>query len=197
MISRPDTPFYFIFLGGLFAVTFIGLGSRHKGETQVRITPDSFLLALTFVGMGAVPLFYIFTSRLNPFTYRLPLWAGYIGTFLLAGSIVLLWRAHADLGQNWSITPRILADQKFVTNGVYHYMRHPIYASYWLWAFAQPLLLHNWVAGFSMLATFAPLYLYRVPREEEMMIGAFGEEYIRYMHQTPAILPLKRKPVRT
>lgn len=40
-----------------------------------------------------------------------------------------------------------------------------------------------------MLVTFLPLYLYRVWREEEMMIDQFGIEYQRYMDRTTRIIP--------
>jgi protein-S-isoprenylcysteine O-methyltransferase Ste14 len=64
-----------------------------------------------------------------------------------------------------------------------------MYASEWLWALAQALLLQNWVAGWATLALFAPLYALRVPREERMMLDRFGEEYRAYMDRTGRIVP--------
>jgi protein-S-isoprenylcysteine O-methyltransferase Ste14 len=57
------------------------------------------------------------------------------------------------------------------------------------WGFAQALLLQNWIAGLSMLVFFLPVYLYRVPREEQMMLEHFGEEYRSYMNRTGRIIP--------
>lgn len=195
--KRPDTLFYYVFIAGLIAGTLIRLGTRHRSDKPSgKPTVDSFLLGLTFFGMGVIPIVYILSPVLNFFAYNIPFWSGYLGTVLLAGSLLLLWRAHADLGQNWSITPRIIPNQQLVTSGIYQYLRHPMYAAYWLWSFAQPLLLHNWLAGFSMMAAYAPLYFYRIPREEKMLLQAFGEQYREYMKTTPAILPLKRRPSR-
>jgi protein-S-isoprenylcysteine O-methyltransferase Ste14 len=59
----------------------------------------------------------------------------------------------------------------------------------WLWAVAQPLLLHNWIAGFGLILLFIPLYLIRVPREERMMLEHFGDEYRDYMRRTGRIFP--------
>ncbi|MFP4013255.1 MAG: protein-S-isoprenylcysteine O-methyltransferase [Chitinispirillaceae bacterium] len=191
--QRPDTLFYYVFIGGLIAGTLIRLGTRSgSGKHIGKPTVDSFLLGCTFTGMGVIPFVYIFTSALNRFSYTLPLWSGYVGSVLLSGSLLLLWRAHSDLGQNWSITPRIIPDQHLIINGVYHHLRHPIYAAYWLWALAQPLLLHNWLAGFSMAAAYTPLYFHRVPREERILLQAFGEQYREYMRSTPGIIPLKK-----
>ena len=80
-----------------------------------------------------------------------------------------------------------------VTDGIYSYIRHPIYAGLWLWAIAQPLLLQNWLAGFALLVLFTPLYFTRRPREEGLMLDYFGEEYRAYMGRTGRILPRLRR----
>jgi len=64
-----------------------------------------------------------------------------------------------------------------------------MYAAHWLWAIAQLLLLHNWIAGPSFLVTVFPFYLYRVPREEAMLIKEFGGEYREYMNRTGRVIP--------
>ena len=64
-----------------------------------------------------------------------------------------------------------------------------MYAAHWLWALAQALLLHNWVAGPAMLAAFLPFYLERIPREEQMMLDQFGSEYEAYMTRTGQLIP--------
>jgi protein-S-isoprenylcysteine O-methyltransferase Ste14 len=56
----------------------------------------------------------------------------------------------------------------------------------WLWVIAQPLLLHNWIAGLGGLKLFLPIYLVRVPREEQMMIDQFGEAFRAYRQHTQA-----------
>jgi len=64
-----------------------------------------------------------------------------------------------------------------------------------LWAIAQPLLLHNWFAGFALLAMFVPFSGLRIAREEQMLLRHFGEGYRDYMKQTGRIYPRsKHKP---
>jgi protein-S-isoprenylcysteine O-methyltransferase Ste14 len=67
-----------------------------------------------------------------------------------------------------------------------------MYASQWLWSLAQMLLLPNWIAGWSSLATFLPLYLSRVPNEERMMLDHFGDAYRAYAERTGRVLPRLR-----
>lgn len=104
----------------------------------------------------------------------------------------MFWRAHIALGRNWSPTLQIYAEQTLVTRGIYHFIRHPMYASQWLWVIAQALLPQNWLAGPVCALVFLPLYLLRVPLEEQMMLDTFGEQYRVYMNQTGRIFPKLR-----
>lgn len=156
-------------------------------KTRPRV--DTPLVYLPFLGMFLFPAVYILTPLLSFADYSLPQWTGWAGTIVYAAAFILLWRSHADLGPAFSPVTEITVEQHLVTGGVYRFIRHPMYAAHLLWAFAQPLLLWNWIAGFSMLATFLPLYLVRVPKEEAAMEAAFGDEYRAYMRRTGRIIP--------
>jgi protein-S-isoprenylcysteine O-methyltransferase Ste14 len=151
------------------------------------------LMLFVLLGMQVIPLVYILSSWLDFADYRLPTTAGlvvgWIGAAVFAVALWLLWRSHADLGRNWSPTLQIREEHSLVTRGVFHHIRHPMYAAHWLWAVAQALLLQNWIAGLAMMAAFLPLYLHRVTREEQMMLEHFGDEYRSYMNRTGRIVP--------
>ena len=100
-----------------------------------------------------------------------------------------MWRSHTDLGQNWSESLQIRQGHQLVTSGIYRHIRHPMYAFGWLFGIVQALLLQNWIAGLSGLVSFAVLYFLRVPREEQMMLDQFGEEYQSYMKRTGRVIP--------
>lgn len=150
---------------------------------------ERLLLTLAFAGMVAIPLVYVFSGALGFADYPVPVWAGLAGSVAFLAALWLLWRSHADLGRNWSQTLELREGHELITSGVYRRLRHPMYAAFWLWGIAQPLLLHNWVAGFSCLVSFAPLYFMRVPREERMMLDRFGGEYQAYIERTGRVLP--------
>lgn len=153
-------------------------------------TSDIVLLALDGIGM-IVPLFYIFSTWLDFADYDMPDWVGWIGTGLFAVAIWVLSRSHADLGKNWTPTLAIQKKHTLVTNGIYQYIRHPMYAAHLLWAIAQILMLHNWIAGFSFIVVMVPHYLLRVGNEEKMLIEQFGGEYEDYIRKTGRIFPGK------
>jgi len=149
---------------------------------------DIVLISAAGVGLAA-PLFYLFTPWLDFANYDLPGWLGWIGTEVFAGALFLLWRSHVDLGRNWSAILQIRQEHSLVTNGVYRHIRHPMYAAHLLWAIAQGLLLQNWLAGWILMVTFVPMYLVRAPKEEQMMLDNFGEEYREYISRTGGIIP--------
>lgn len=159
-----------------------------KAEQRVSIT-ERVLLGLLAVFMFFIPLIYAVTDWLDFADYRLPAWMGWLGVVLLLGALVVFWRAHKDLKSNWSPTLEIFADHTLITNGIYGIIRHPMYASQWLWVLAQILLLQNWLAGPPNLIFFVAFYILRVRAEERMMVDKFGEAYRVYMQKTGRVLP--------
>ena len=136
-----------------------------------------------------MPFFCVFTNWLDFADYDLPAWAGCVGVLTFIIALWLLCRSHADLGRNWSVTTEIKERHALVTNGVFRYIRHPMYAAHLLWGFAQAFLIHNWTAGLASLVVFLPLYLLRVPREERVLLDQFGEEYRSYVSRTGRVIP--------
>lgn len=165
---------------------------RNRGEKFVKSyvsALEKFLIFLDAVGVIVIPLLYVFTPWLDFADYQLPPSAGWIGSVILAFAIALLGRSHADLGRNWSQSLELQKGHQLIGHGVYKYIRHPMYAAIWLYGLAQALLLHNFIAGWSTLITFGFLYFLRVPREEQMMLEKFEEDYQAYMRKTGRVIP--------
>jgi protein-S-isoprenylcysteine O-methyltransferase Ste14 len=185
------------FLGMLAEVVIRVPHEQRRRQTRMKLERVDWSerpLLVLIVGMFFIPLVYTFTSRLDGADYRLPREAresaGGVGMIILAMAVWLFWRSHADLGRNWSPSLELREGHELVTEGVYRSVRHPMYASMWLWGVAQALLLQNWIAGWVSLVMFMPLYLLRVPREERMMLDEFGEEYRAYMNRTGRVIPV-------
>lgn len=163
---------------------------KQEKMSEQRVTSqEKTLLGLLSLGGLIVPIIYAATNWLDFANYTLPAWAGWLGVLLTAGALFVFWRAHADLGLNWSPTLEIREKHELITRGIYGVIRHPMYASQWLLVIAQPLLLHNWIAGFLNLLVFIPFYLLRVKAEEKMMLDSFGLQYQEYMKTTGGVLP--------
>jgi protein-S-isoprenylcysteine O-methyltransferase Ste14 len=194
-------PWNLVFLAGFIVYVAIRgvYAERTKRSEKVLRRVDRrerVLLFFAFVGSLLLPVVYLFTPLLAFADYRLPPIVPWCGAAIMTGALWLFWRSHADLGLNWSLTLELRKDHRVVTHGVYRRVRHPMYASIWLFSLAQGLLLENWLAGWSALATFAVLYCVRTPREERLMCEGLGAEYRDYMRRTGRLFPrLRRKNV--
>jgi len=185
------------FLGLLAQVAIRVPHERRRGQARMEVDRadglERSLIGLFSIGVVLVPAVYALTSWLDRADYRLPPKAERrafgLGATFLALSLLLYGRSHADLGRNWSPSLQLRKGHTLVTRGVYRHVRHPMYASEWLWVVAQALLLRNRVAGLAGAASFLPLYALRVPREERMMLEQFGEEYLTYMDRTGRVVP--------
>ncbi|MFC1716837.1 protein-S-isoprenylcysteine O-methyltransferase [Candidatus Poribacteria bacterium] len=173
------------------------------GTRKTRIADDQetvlgkLLMTLSSLGLIILPFFYLLSSRLDFADYHLPAWAaltaGIPGVAIFAFALWLLWRSHVDLGRNWLPMLQIREGHTLITQGVYSHIRHPMYAAHLVWGIAQALLLQNWIAGLSMLVFFFPVYLFRAPREERILIEHFGQEYRSYMNRTGRLIPITNR----
>lgn len=150
---------------------------------------DQALLAAMFVTMMVLPLLHLATGAFGFADYGLPAWLTWIGALLQPPFLWLFWRAHADLDRNWSPGLEVRQGHALVTQGVYGLMRHPMYAAIWICALAQPLLIHNWIAGSPVVLACAALWLLRVPNEEAMMRQTFGAAYDAYCAKVGRLFP--------
>ena len=185
---------YFLEMVLISVVRSFGTSKYRNMTTEVDRTtlPDQILLGLNGIAM-ILPLFYIFSSWFDFADFFLPAWLRWIGVVLFAGAAILLWKTHRDLGRNWTPTLSIREDHTLVTEGVFKSIRHPMYTAHLLWALAQPLILPNWIIGFSFLVTQILQYLLRIKPEEQMMLDLFGDQYQEYMNNTGRFLPRLRK----
>jgi len=183
-----------VWLAGMIAMTIIRIphASANKENTitdQRQASFERLLLFLVMVGGTFLPIFQLTLGLFDFANYELPFWATLAGAVLLVGGLWLFWRSHADLGRNWSVTTELRENHTLITNGVYKRIRHPMYSAIWILFLAQPLLIHNWVAGFGAVVSFAIMYVCRVPYEEQMMRDQFGAEYYEYCKQTGRLWP--------
>lgn len=183
-----------VWLAGFVAMCAIRTpyARRVRGNRIVQAHKDRgehVVLAAMFTTMMILPLGHLATGLAGFADYALPAWASGVGATLQIPFLWLFWRAHADLGRNWSPSLEVREDHGLVSDGVYARVRHPMYTAIALSCLAQALLIPNAIAGALAIPAFALLWAVRVPREEAMLRRQFAGAYDAYAARTGALWP--------
>lgn len=194
MNAAPSSLLFLAFMAVFLAIrgVYTRRMRREKSVSRADLR-DRALIGLVGLGQVFLPFLYTVKHVLALADRPQPVACIALGALAMAVGLWLFWRSHADLGDSWSITLELNADHRLVTNGLYRVVRHPMYASFLVLGIGQALLLANWIAGLSGLASLGLLIALRLPREEAMMIEQFGDEYRGYQRRVGAIVPRWRR----
>ncbi len=189
--------FWVLILGVMVMRIVFTLRVRLAGE---RVMPDraavkregmaAFLVRVLggFLVVGLLAAFALQPAWLAALSIPIPGIIRWAGFFLgLVGLGLWIW-AQIALGKEWSPQLQLREKHRLVTTGPYARMRHPLYSGMIVWTGGLALVSANWIlVAFGVL--MCAVFLVRVPREEQMMIDAFGEEYREYRKRTGRVFP--------
>lgn len=182
-------------------ILFIGMGisiyhrrkaDKDSGEKLSRKVDGSVMM--TFIKIGGLILW------LSPFVYLinpnwmawskigLPdsvRWAGVVfGIFCVLG---IYW-LFSSIGSGITPVSATRKEHKLVTNGIYRYIRHPLYTIGSSLFIAFGTMADNWFIALLGVLAFIGMAI-RTPKEEANLIEKFGDEYKEYMKRTGRFFP--------
>jgi Putative protein-S-isoprenylcysteine methyltransferase len=111
-----------------------------------------------------------------------------VGVVLYTAGLLIAVIARFQLDNNWSDieTAQVLSHQQVVSNGIYGYVRHPIYVGDILLLLGLELSLNSWlVVG---VALMTPVILLQATREEKKLVETLPG-YDVYCQQTKRFIP--------
>jgi protein-S-isoprenylcysteine O-methyltransferase Ste14 len=187
---------YKIFLGALvLTMNFIRLYDQRRYKTSHTVTEASIapkrekqMTLLMFFVMAVPGTIWLFTDWLSFGQFALPDSIRIAGFAIGIWSIWWFYRIHRILGDNWSPILEIRQEHTLVTDGPYRYVRHPMYTDMLLWLVSFILVTANWFYAFTFLAGLVIMFTVRIPDEERLMLGRFGEQYRAYMKRTKRLI---------
>ncbi len=104
----------------------------------------------------------------------------------VSGVSFAIW-ARVHLGRNWSARPAVKEHHELVTTGPYVHVRHPIYSGLILMAFATALT--GRIFGIGVLLVACIVFIWRINKEEKIMLDLFPNEYPIYQARTKKLIP--------
>ncbi len=103
-------------------------------------------------------------------------------------SNVLIVLGFILLSSAWSVLHKAQQTRSLATEGWYARCRHPQYVAFIMIMFGF-LLQWPTIPTVVMFPILVWVYVRLAKREEQIALNEFGEEYRRYMHNTPAWIP--------
>ncbi len=112
----------------------------------------------------------------------------WMGITLGVVSLALYVWSRETLGVAWSSQLQMCAKHHLVTTGPYAWVRHPIYLAMMGFMTSIALVTANGFLIAFLVISILDLAL-RIPKEEQMMVEAFSDEYLAYMQRTGSLFP--------
>jgi len=171
------------------------LRAASSGE-KISHREEGYLVAIVLRFLGLCLWISTFGYLLFPAYFQwaampLPAWLRWVGVMTGVFCSLLMYWTLSSLGKNLTDTVVTRAAATLVTHGPYRLVRHPFYATAALLMASVTLLTANWLIGATSLAVLALLTI-RVPREEQMLVERFGQQYRDYMATTGRFIPRLR-----
>ena len=182
-----------ILITGMSISSYFRLKADKKSGEKLSRQADGNAL-MTIIRLGGLVLW------LSPFVYLInPAWMAWskiglpeafrwlgvgIGVLCVAG---IYW-LFSSIGTGITPVSATRKEHKLVTNGIYRWVRHPLYTIGSSLFLAFGMMADNWFIILLGVLAFIVMAI-RTPKEEANLIQKFGDEYREYMKRTGRFLP--------
>ena len=184
-------------LGMIILLTVLVTGfHRYKaaqsGE-KISRKEEGYLFAIVLRLTGLLLFIATFAYLIAPASVQwamvsIPVQLRWVGAIAGHFSSVLMYWTLNSLGKNLTDTVVIRTNATLVTHGPYRWVRHPFYVTTALVMISVTLLTANWLIGLGCIVVLSMLAI-RTPKEEQVLIERFGQQYLNYMKVTGRFFP--------
>jgi protein-S-isoprenylcysteine O-methyltransferase Ste14 len=156
---------------------------REGGPAVFIIRGVIFAFLVVFLVMYTINMKWI-----DIYAFTLPTWLRWTGFGLGLLSVAFWTWTQIHLDTQWSAQLQLRKEHRLITSGPYARIRHPLYSAMFSWGIALALLNANWIFVALAILMIAGI-LVHIPREEKLMLEAFGDEYQAYIRRTGKYFP--------
>ncbi len=160
-----------------------GAGAEKRPNRSIRLT---FVKAIK-IGILISIVIQTFLEDVLPITQE-PLILRIAGATVYTAGLLLAIIARIQLGANWTDIEngQVLSDHIIVSNGLYRYIRHPIYIGDLLLLIGFELSLNSWLIV--LVGLMVPVVLWKATHEERIVIKNLPG-YAEYCRTTKRFIP--------
>lgn len=182
-------------------ILFTGMGisfyfrikaDRESGEKLSRKADGTIMMTIIRIG-GLILWLSPFVYLVNPTWLAwsrvgLPDWVRWLGVGIGVVNTFGIYWLFRSIGTGITPVSATRKEHKLVTNGIYKYIRHPLYTFGSSMFLTFGMMADSWFIAALGILTFI-LMAIRTPKEEANLIEKFGDEYRDYMKSTGRFLP--------
>jgi protein-S-isoprenylcysteine O-methyltransferase Ste14 len=189
---------FWILFGGLMVMQVYFASRVHRAGERVKADHDAieregwWYAVVRAIGslslIAFLVLYAINPTWLEALLVPFPDWLRWTGVAFGVISFALYTWSQGMLGKAWSPHLQMREEHTLITTGPYARIRHPIYLALLVFLTGIALVTANWFFIALLVVSIVVLAL-RIPKEEQMMVDDFGEEYKVYMQRTGRLLP--------
>ena len=177
-----------VFLDGLISIVGVGMVGAYTWSGKGHFSSDKMPLGAMLISAVVIVMTVLFLYL--TWSWSQPLAAQLIGSALMLFSAWLFWQTVAA---SRSARLRLAFDEQgprgLVTEGPYHYVRHPFYTSYLIFWAGWTVAVWDVVAVFPF-AIIVVIYVFAARMEERLFAGTpMAAEYEDYRRRTGFFWP--------
>jgi protein-S-isoprenylcysteine O-methyltransferase Ste14 len=165
---------------------------RESGEKVSRKVDGTAMMTIIRIGgllLWFSPLAYLINPQWMAWSKSgLPDWVRWLGVGVGVLNTFGIYWLFSSIGSGITPTSATRKEHKLVTNGIYRYIRHPLYTFGASMFITFGMMADNWFIALLGVLTFIIMAI-RTPKEEANLIEKFGDEYREYMKRTGRFLP--------
>lgn len=179
------------FLAVIFWQLYWWYTERIADREKPKTAPPSFIKNLNKAWPKLVGLiFFLQLLGLNILPFQRTIEIQITGLLLVLVGVGIGVSARNTLGTNWTHATeyQIKKNHDLVTDGVYAYIRHPIYVSLMLVYIGFEFILHSYLFILLGLIMFISAYI-QGRKEEKLLQSHFGNKYMSYMKKSKMLIP--------
>lgn len=181
-----------LFTGVGISVYFRRKADKDTGEKISRKVDGTVTMTVIRIGgliLWFSPLVYLVNPQWMAWSkIGLPEAVRWLGVGIGVLCVVGIYWLFSSIGSGITPTSATRREHKLVTNGIYRYIRHPLYTVGSSMFIAFGMMADNWFITALGILAFIGMAA-RTPKEEANLIEKFGDEYREYMKRTGRFFP--------
>ncbi len=113
----------------------------------------------------------------------------YSGISIIICGLAIRWWAILTLKKSFTVTVSIHEKQQLIKTGIYNFIRHPSYTGSILSFVGLGIAFNSWISIIVISIPITLAFITRIKIEENVLIEAFGDDYVQYCKKTSKLIP--------